>query len=68
MHEIGGYFGMETLAGETYHAALIAVNSGRNALLYLLKARNVQKLYIPGFLCDTVYEYTYSIHKSVDKT
>lgn len=54
MHEIGGYFGMETLAGEAYHAALIAVNSGRNALLYLLKARNVQKLYIPRFLCDTV--------------
>ena len=53
--EIGGYFGLDDYTGQEYHRDLIGVNSGRNALLYLLKARNVQKLYIPDFLCDTVY-------------
>ena len=54
--EIGGYFGLERFSGREYHHELLGVNSGRNALLYILKARNVQKLYIPRFLCDSVYE------------
>ena len=56
MKEIGGYFGLEQFAGRAYHEGLVAVNSGRNALLYILKARQVQKLYIPSFLCDSVSE------------
>lgn len=72
MREIGGYFGLETFTGQEYHEDLLALNNGRNALLYLLKARNIQKLYIPLFLCDSVsnlltrygyaYEY-YGIHR-----
>lgn len=65
--EIGGYFGLEQLPGKEFYPHLIKVNSGRNALLYLLKARNIRKLYIPFFLCDSVsvlcdrlgYEYEY---------
>lgn len=53
--EIGGYFGFERLRGEEYHQNLVAVNSGRNALLYIIKTRNIKKLYIPRFLCDTVW-------------
>lgn len=30
--------------------------TGRNALLYVLKARGVKKIYIPYYLCDTVSE------------
>ncbi len=56
MKEIGGYFGLEEFAGREYHQDLVAVNSARNALLYILKARKVKKLYIPYFLCDTVAE------------
>ena len=56
MKEIGGYFGLEQFGGKAYHGDLIAVNSGRNALLYILKARQAKKLYIPRFLCDSVYE------------
>ena len=56
MKEIGGYFGLEEFAGKEYHQNLVAVNSARNALLYILKARKVRKLYIPYFLCDTVAE------------
>lgn len=54
MKEIGGYFELERFSGRAYHDNLRALNSGRAALLYLLKARNIQKLYIPAFLCDSV--------------
>lgn len=56
MKEIGGYFGLEQFSGIQYHGDLKAVNSGRNALLYILKARGYRKIYIPRFLCDTVAE------------
>lgn len=54
MGEIGGYLGLETFEGRMYHEELIAVNSARNALVYILRARRVRKLYIPVFLCDAV--------------
>ena len=54
MKEIGGYFGLERFTGHEYHENVIRVNSGRNALLYILKAKRVNKLYIPRFLCDSV--------------
>lgn len=54
MMEIGGYFGLEKFRGNEYYEDLIAVNTGRNALAYLLKIRNIKKLYIPRFLCDSV--------------
>ena len=56
MKEIGGYLGLEQFSGREYHADLAAVNSGRNALLYILKARGAKKLDIPAFLCDSVRE------------
>jgi hypothetical protein len=54
MKEIGGYFGLEQLVSNEYYKDLILLNNGRNALLYLLKARNTKKLYIPYYLCNTV--------------
>ena len=55
--EIGGYFGLEQTIkkgnGE-YYPTLIALNTSRNALVYVLKARNVKKLYIPYYLCDSI--------------
>lgn len=54
MKEIGGYFGLEPLVSNAFYSDLIAVNNARNALLYLLKARKIKKLYIPYFLCDSV--------------
>lgn len=54
MKEIGGYFGLEVFGGREYHEDLIGLNSGRNALAYLIRARNIKKLYIPYFLCDSV--------------
>jgi len=54
MKEIGGYFGLEQLVSNEYYKDLIPLNNGRNALLYLLKARNIKKLYIPYYLCNSV--------------
>ena len=54
MKEIGGYFGLESFGGRELYAGLLALNSARNALLYLLKARDIKKLYIPYYLCDCV--------------
>lgn len=54
--EIGGYFGLEPLISNEYYKDLIPLNTARNALLYILKARKIQKLYIPYYLCDSISE------------
>ena len=54
MKEIGGYFGLEDLPSHEYHKQAVAVNSGRNAIAYLIRARKIRKLYIPYYLCDSV--------------
>ena len=56
MKEIGGYFGLEESTRNEYYPKLVALNTGRNALLYVLKARKIEKIYIPYYLCDTVSE------------
>lgn len=56
MSEIGGYFELDRLTcckGE-YYKDLIALNTARNALVYLAKARKIKKLYLPFLLCDSV--------------
>lgn len=68
MKEIGGYFGLESFFGKEYHEDLLALNNGRNGLLYLLKARKIRKIYLPWFLCDSVsglcerYGYEYECY------
>lgn len=52
--EIGGYLGLELLISNEYYKELIPLNTARNALLYILRARNIKKLYIPYYLCDAV--------------
>jgi hypothetical protein len=54
MKEIGGYFGLEQLVSNEYYKDLIPLNNGRNALLYLLKVRGINKIYIPYYLCNSV--------------
>lgn len=52
--EIGGYFGLEELVSNEYYPDLAAVNNARCALLYIIKARQYKKIYLPYFLCDSV--------------
>ena len=52
--EIGGYFGLEKLVSNEYYPDLAAVNNARSALLYIIKAKHYNKVYLPFFLCDSV--------------
>ncbi len=56
MKEIGGYFELDTLTsgrGE-YYTHFVALNTARNALVYLVKAKGIKKIHIPYYLCDSV--------------
>jgi hypothetical protein len=54
MKEIGGYFGFEELISNEYYKILTPLNTGRNALLYILRARNIKKLYLPYYLGNSI--------------
>lgn len=55
MKEIGGYFGLEQTKGDKeFYNNLISLNTARNALVYLVKAKGISKLYIPYYLCDSI--------------
>jgi len=56
MKEIGGFFGLEQLISNEYYKNLIPLNTGRSALLYLLRGKNINKIYIPFYLHDSVSE------------
>lgn len=56
MKEIGGYFELELMdCGDFPHLGGVLVNSGRNALEYILKSLNgIRCVWIPYFTCHTV--------------
>lgn len=54
MREIGGYIELDTYNLPMLHEGAILLNCGRNALSYLIKAKEIKKIYIPRFLCDSV--------------
>ena len=54
MREIGGYIELDTYHLPMLHEASLALNCGRNALAYLLRARRIKRLFIPKFICDSV--------------
>lgn len=54
---IGGYFELETCSGSSgFHPDAISLNTGRNALEYVLKARKIKKMYLPYFTCEVLLE------------
>lgn len=56
MKEIGGYLELEKFNMPMLHEGAVALNCGRNALAYLIKAKKIPKIKIPRFLCDSVRE------------
>ncbi|MDO4218976.1 MAG: hypothetical protein Q4C78_03180 [Synergistaceae bacterium] len=56
MKEIGGYFELDRLTSDKgeYYKDLIALNTARNASVYLVKVKGIKKIYIPYFLCDSI--------------
>ena len=56
MEPLGGYFGLEIPHGTEYHKDAIRLNTGRNCLEYILRAREYNKVYLPYYTCDVVLE------------
>ena len=54
MKEIGGYLAFEQLVNKQFYNNL-AFNSTRSALRFVIKKRNIKKLYMPIYLCDALY-------------
>lgn len=53
MREIGGYIELDTYTGKMLYQDGVKLNCGRNALAYLIKAKNIKKLHMPKFMCDS---------------
>ena len=56
MGSIGGYFSLELSMREEYHKDALRLNTGRNCLEYILRARKYSKVYIPFYTCEVVLE------------
>lgn len=53
---IGGYFELELKENSEYHSNAISLNTGRNALKYILIANNYKKIYLPYFTCEVILQ------------
>jgi hypothetical protein len=53
---IGGYFELELQQGEHYHKKALRLNTARNCLEYVLRARQYKKIYIPYYTCEVILE------------
>lgn len=54
---IGGYFELELNDfGSIYHDDLLALNTGRNALEFILIQQGYKKIYIPYYTCDVTLQ------------
>lgn len=56
MTSIGGYFELELPQRAEYHKTAIALNTGRNALEYILQVRGYKRVYLPYYSCEVLLE------------
>jgi len=56
MEFIGGYFSLELPQRDEYHKDALRLNTGRNCLEYILRARGYKKVYVPYYTCEAVME------------
>ena len=75
MNSIGGYFELELNKGIEYHSDAIKLNSGRNALQYIIMAGEYERIYMPLYTCDVLLHAVkktgvdiefYSINKALE--
>jgi hypothetical protein len=52
--EIGGYFELELHKSNCHYSGVLALNSARNALVYLIKSRGIRNLFMPYCNCRVV--------------
>lgn len=56
MKEIGGYFELQLRKGEHYHKGAVQLNTARNCLEYILRAKRYKKIYIPYLDSEVIWE------------
>lgn len=56
MKAIGGYFELELKKSGAFHKDALCLNTGRNALEYILKMSEYKKIYIPYFTCKVLMQ------------
>lgn len=56
MKEYGGYIELDSYKLPMLHEDAVTLNCGRNCLAYLIKARNIRHIYMPYFMCDSVFD------------
>lgn len=54
IREIGGYLEFENYHLPMLHEGAVTLNSGRNCLAYLIRAKRIKKIAIPKLLCASV--------------
>lgn len=54
MREIGGFLELERNHGHEFHENCVALNSGRNCLRFLIRARGIRKIWLPRLLCSAI--------------
>lgn len=54
--EIGGYIELELKDGEQFHKNAVALNSGRNAIRYAIRAYNITRLHVPYYICPVIWD------------
>ena len=59
---IGGYFELELPLKKEYHKNALRLNSGKNCLEYILRARQYKKVYIPYYTCDIILRPFEKLH------
>lgn len=62
MEEIGGYIELDTYTGTMLHNEGIKLNCARNALAYLIQTKNIEKILMPKFMCDSCDEVLKTNH------
>lgn len=53
---IGGYPELELRKGEHYHKDALCLNTARNCLEYILRAKKYTKVYVPYYTCEVMFE------------
>lgn len=54
MREFGGFLELEESRGHEFHENCIPLNSGRNCLRFLIRARGIRKIWLPKLLCSAI--------------
>lgn len=64
MKEIGGYFQLEQYDLPALHNNALKFNCGRNCLAYIIETKNIKKILLPYYICDSVIDICkkYNVH------